>query len=175
MSLWCIAFFVLLLLTLMLVYFVRVAITLELAVLKQFDAAGILVVKMNGSTYTSFNAPVNTLISADQTMLMTITSLTSSTSTTNKNGVVSLAFSANGYVSAVPPSMNILSNLNLPTSPLKVPLSFTPTPNTVAGFSFKGLGITTSKSLNIDTAKFPSADSSLTAYTLTANDYASVL
>ena len=175
MSLWCIAFFVLLLLTLMLVYFVRVAITLQLATLKQFDAAGVLVVKMNGVTYTSFNAPANTLISADQTMLMTITSLTASTAITNKSGVVSLSFTANGYVSALPPSMNILSNLNLPVSPIKVPLSFTPTPNAVAGFSFKGLSVITSKSLNIDTAKFPSADSSLTAYTLTTNDYAYVL
>jgi hypothetical protein len=48
--------------------------------------------------------------------------------------------------------MNILSNLNLPVSPIKVPLSFTPTPNAVAGFSFKGLSVITSKSLNIDTA-----------------------
>ena len=173
MSLWCIAFFVLLLLTLMLVYFVGVAAKLELAVLKKFDKIGILVVNMNGASYTSINAPLNSLISSDQTSVLTFTSMKSS-STTNKNGNASLSITANGYVTPVPASMNILSGINNPVSPLKTTAVY-PTATAVTGFSFTGLTIVTSKPLNVDTSKFPSADSSLTAYTLTNKDVAYVL
>ena len=175
MSLWCIAFFVLLLLTLMLVYFIKVAVVLELNVLKKFDATGILIVNLQGVTFTSINAPVNTLISSDQTAMLTLTSMGTATSVTSKNGISALTFPVNGYVTGVPASMNILSSNNNPVSPLKTTTTYANSPTTVTGYSFKGLSITTMKPLNIDTSKFPSADSSLTAYTLTAADNAQVL
>lgn len=174
MSLWCIAFFVLLLLTLMLVYFVGTAAKLELAVLKKFDTIGILVVIMNGVTYTSINAPVNSLISSDQTSIMTLTSMGKATSVVGKNGNTTLTIPMNGYVIPVAASMNILSGINPPTTPLKTTIVY-PTATAITGFSFTALSVVTSKPLNIDSSKFPSADSSLTAYTLTKKDIAYVL
>jgi len=174
MSYWCIAFCVLLLVTLMLVYFIKVAVMLELKVLKKFDATGILVISVNGLMFTSINAPVNTLISSDQTAMLTITSMSTSTSVSNGNKPASLTFKINGYVTPIPASMNILSGINLPVTPLKTSTTYTSS-TSVTGFSFTGMSVTTSKPLNIDSSKFPSADSSLTAYTLAKNDGASVI
>lgn len=173
MSYWCIAFFVLLLLTLMIVYFIKVAVMAEYAVLKKFDTIGILIVNMNGMVFTSFNAPANTLISSDQSAVMTLTSMSTGSSTTQK-GTTLLNFTVNGYVIATPASMSILSTINNPVTPLKTKTSYgVSTP--ITGYSFTKLAIGTSKPLNIDSSKFPTADSSLTAYTLTTKDYASVI
>lgn len=164
MSGWCIAFFVLLFLLIIIMVVLGWVLYIGSLAYSVVDQYGILTINVAGTEYNSKNAPANTLFSLDQSSMFVITSATPlmpvNGSTTN------FTFTINGYTAPIPASMNIISAYNPPVAQLPVTVKYPPrgTVGPTQSMSFKAIPVTTSKPVNIDTSLF-TADSSLPAYT----------